>query len=136
MTPTQACARCPKSAQNCWGACPCLEDGKNITLHQSRGYCPLARFGTAERPDGWDDEPAADAPPPPAPVAIPRERWPLCIKAVALLAKPEDKGVGDTAHRVLAAGGGDALAKLFEQATGRACGCSDRAARLNDLYPY
>jgi hypothetical protein len=67
---------------------------------------------------------------------VPRDQWPLVVKAMALAAKPEDKGVGDTAKRMLAGMGADALAKLYEQATGRECGCKDRAARLNALYPY
>lgn len=132
------CARCPRSSRNCAGPCACLEDGKDTTLHQGYRYCPLGKFGEGSdaKPTGWDELPAA--PPAPAeqpPVAVPRADWPLSIRALALVAQPGDTGIGDVAHRVLAGMGADALAKLYEQATGKPCGCADRAAKLNQLFP-
>lgn len=73
MTPVQACARCPRSAQNCAGSCPCTVDTKDITLHQARRYCPLARYGEGSdaKPAGWDELPEAAMPPAPVPGEAP-----------------------------------------------------------------
>ena len=142
MNPVVACSRCPGMTVGCSGACPCPVDRKDIALHQAARYCPLARFGegTDAKPGAWDENaPDANvAPPPPAvaPVAVPREKWPFAVRVLARKAKPGEVGIGDTLHRLIGHLGGDAMAHAFTRLTGRDCGCSDRAAKLNRLYPY
>jgi hypothetical protein len=70
------------------------------------------------------------------------EAWPLAVKMLAMGRKPGDKGAGDTLARlfnVLPAykgmGAGDAF-KAFMKSIGKPCGCSDRQAKLNAMYPY
>jgi hypothetical protein len=59
-----SCPTCPHSARGCAGPCACLIDGKDISVHKAVGYCPDGRFGTAEKPAGWDEMPVR----PPLPV--------------------------------------------------------------------
>ncbi len=61
--------------------------------------------------------------------------WPLWAIALAVIAKPEDKGIGDVVARMI----GDensAAFKAWHQATfGRPCGCNGRQERWNRMYP-
>jgi hypothetical protein len=148
MTPTQACARCPKCERDCLGTCACLIDNRDISDHQAVLYCPLARFGTDSdvKPPAWDAEPiepsiaparVVNRPAASIPVKpIPRSEWPRPVRALAVLAKPGESGVGDTAQRLIGHMGGEAMKRLYVELVGRDCGCNARRERLNLLYPY
>ncbi len=66
---------------------------------------------------------------------IPRKDWPLWAKGLAMLAKPEDKGVGDILARTIGAENSEAFKKWFKATTGKDCGCTGRHRRLNIEYP-
>ncbi len=67
------------------------------------------------------------------PVADPKDQssWPVLARVAAKMAKPEDKGVGDTVQRLAALVGGEQFKALVPN-----CGCSDRQKWLNEKYPY
>lgn len=72
----------------------------------------------------------------PQPVADLKESWPWWARQIAKRATPEDKGVGDTAARLIGAVGGDAFKSGFEALTGTNCGCDARQESLNVQFPY
>jgi predicted O-methyltransferase YrrM len=74
----------------------------------------------------------AVAPAAPAPV----DSWPLLARMVAKAATASEWGVGDTVARCLHLVGADSLANAYKLITGTDCGCADRRAKLNALYPY
>lgn len=123
-----------KAGIMCGGVCPCPVDRRDIVRHVAANYCPAGYFGTTEKPEGFDDEPQTE--PESVVVAVPRDQWPTLIRIIAASRKEGEAGAGDTAKRVLHHLGADALAWLYEKATGRECGCADRQAKLNRLYPY
>ena len=67
--------------------------------------------------------------------AVPRDQWPIGFKFIGSFAKvPPDKGVGDTAKRLLGEKG-----EWFKRETkkrGIDCGCSARQIEWNQKYPY
>jgi len=73
---------------------------------------------------------------PPKPKPMPRDEWPLHIRLLVLVAKPEDKGIGDVIARVVGPIGGDAFKVWYEKAFGKSCGCSERQETLNQTYPF
>ncbi len=74
--------------------------------------------------------------PKPIPIQpIPRKDWPVWAKALAMIAKPEDKGIGDTVARTVGAENSEAFKKWFKVTTGKDCGCSGRQRRWNIEYP-
>jgi hypothetical protein len=52
-----------------------------------------------------------------------------------MLAKPQDKGAGDTIARLIASVGLDRW-KAFSKKLGMPCNCDARQADLNERYPY
>ncbi len=66
---------------------------------------------------------------------IPRDQWPLWTKALAMIAKPEDKGIGDVVARTIGAENSEAFKKWFKATTGKDCVCSGRQRRWNIEYP-
>jgi hypothetical protein len=66
---------------------------------------------------------------------IARSEWPLWAKALLLVAKPEDKGLGDIIARIVGPIGGDAYKAWFQKIFNRTCGCSERQETLNSKYP-
>jgi hypothetical protein len=62
--------------------------------------------------------------------------WPLFARIISMLRTDEDRGIGDTVARNLSKFGANALKRVFKRLTGRECGCADRQAALNHLYPY
>ncbi len=66
---------------------------------------------------------------------IPRKDWPLWAKALAMIAKPEDKGIGDVVARTIGAENSEAFKKWFKATTGKDCGCTGRHRRWNTEYP-
>lgn len=88
----------------------------------------LAPAAKPSPPKGPKSEPV-----PPQP--IPREKWPRWVKLVAMLRKPEDKGVGDTVASIAAKMGGDKF-KVWAERLKIPCGCSERQDLWNVRYPY
>jgi hypothetical protein len=115
------------------------------TVGRERGWWKIDRDNpawarvleiAAAHPQTWRHRAAPAAKAKPVPVAVPRDRWPFVVRVLAARAKAVEKGVGDTAKRLLLRMVADGLAWLYEKATGRPCGCADRQAKLNALYPY
>lgn len=73
--------------------------------------------------------------PPVVHTAQPRDKWPGWAEALARFGKVEDIGVGDTAQRIAARVGGEVFKWLAEK-LGLPCGCKERQAEWNKLYPY
>ncbi len=67
--------------------------------------------------------------------AIPIDQWPLWAKALAQLATPEDKGIGDVTARMI----GDERSEKFKAwylvTFGKKCGCNGRQKLWNQKYP-
>ncbi len=66
---------------------------------------------------------------------VPRKDWPLWAKALVMIAKPEDKGIGDVVARTIGTENSEAFKKWFKATTGKDCGCTGRQARYNLQYP-
>jgi len=67
------------------------------------------------------------------PVEVPRENWPAAVNALAMLAKPQDRGIGDVIARNLGFVG-EAF-KAAAKRLGVDCGCDARRDRFNVMYP-
>jgi hypothetical protein len=63
-------------------------------------------------------------------------QWPIWAKAMALMKKEEDKGVGDTVYRVIGPPASEAFQKWYARIFGKSCGCSRRHLRWNEQYRY
>lgn len=74
---------------------------------------------------------ARPAPPKPDP-----SKWPILARAIRWNRQEGDRGVGSTLKRMLGNVGADVIAEWYERITGHPCGCSDRAAKLDALFPY
>lgn len=70
------------------------------------------------------------------PLPLPPELWPKWAKALALLARAEDVGVGDTVFRVIGAANSAAFKAWYLAAFGQSCGCAERQAEWNAKYAY
>lgn len=62
--------------------------------------------------------------------------WPLWAKTISLAKNDQDAGVGSTVERVIGPFGGTAFKTFYEATFSRPCGCSERAAAWDALYPY
>jgi hypothetical protein len=90
-----------------------------------------------------------------ASTAWPRDKWPLSVRLIERLKSEADQGAGDTLHRIINGMTGRRLVGLiarrfglpiddrsnwmslvFEKITGRSCGCADRQAAMNRVFPY
>lgn len=137
-----ACLACKKRGPIGDGPCACTIDGVDITRHSEADYCPLSFYGTADKPQGWDELPKAGEPgAAPAPRhephrPVPYAEWPLKVKTLATMRTAGETGVGDTAKRLLSWLGAETMAAAYTKLTGTDCGCADKADRLNTLYPY
>ncbi len=69
------------------------------------------------------------------PKPVPSKDWPLWAKALAMIAKPEDKGIGDVVARTIGSENSDAFKKWYKATTGKDCGCTGRQRRWNIEYP-
>lgn len=49
----KVCRQCNMSPPRCGGHCPCKVDHREILDHAKANYCPLGKFGTTAKPDGW-----------------------------------------------------------------------------------
>lgn len=117
----------------------CLLDCMDIIRHADDGYCPKGKFGTAERREGYppaDGDCVAPAPMPSVPKQpIPRNKWPLHIKVIAVFRSSSDTGIGDTIERC-AGTAGRSFKDWYKEKTGKPCGCDGRKDAFNFLYPY
>lgn len=52
------------------------------------------------------------------------------------MAKRKSKGLGDTIEKITEATGIKSAVKLFTDITGIDCGCDERKAKLNAMFPY
>jgi len=52
------------------------------------------------------------------------------------MATKKAKGLGDTIEQITEATGIKAAVEMFSKATGIDCGCDERKAKLNKLFPY
>lgn len=68
-------------------------------------------------------------------IAVPESDWPLWAKALKLLAKPEDKGIGDVVARTIGSETSQAFKTWFKKTFNRDCGCAGRHAQWNAMYP-
>ena len=70
-----------------------------------------------------------------APILVPKRSWPLILLPMKLLAKPEDKGLGDIVERTIGPVGGNAYKIWYKATFGKECGCTKRKDNLNLRYP-
>ena len=103
-----------------------LRGGEVILGDESATSLPV---GIATRE--WHTKPADSGP-----TAKPIRAWPFWARWLAKRRQPGDAGAGDTLARILGKVGADRAAKVWEQVTGTACGCSDRRGWLNGRYSY
>lgn len=61
--------------------------------------------------------------------------WPWYVRAITILQKEEDRGIGDTIHRNLARFGANHMIWLLKKLN-IDCGCHDRQDYLNAMFPY
>jgi hypothetical protein len=61
--------------------------------------------------------------------------WPIFLKPFLLMAKPEDRGLGDILARAIGPMGGDAFKKWHREFTGHDCKCELRQEGLNLQFP-
>ncbi len=66
---------------------------------------------------------------------IPYVKWPVWAEMLARLSTSEDKGLGDTAKRIIGDENSDAFKKWFELTFNKDCGCAGRQRELNQKYP-
>ena len=134
------CHRCPHRRKHVLGAVPCELDGVDIIVHAAESVCPDGRYGTREWPEGFTlpvlgavtvGVGVADVVKP-----VPATEWPLAAKIIRRMSLDHEAGVGSTLTRLLAGVGGDQFKRWYKKLTGTDCGCSDRAAKLDAMYPY
>jgi hypothetical protein len=109
-------------------SCDRFEPGR--PYDPARDCRPCWLYGNDPRYRELWDGPAPDSP------RLDRSAWPLPARALARLAAAGERGLGDTAARVLAKFGGEAMKRFYKKLFGRDCGCGSRQAALNRLYPY
>lgn len=68
--------------------------------------------------------------------AIPQNKWPIFIRAIAKFRAIGDIGLGDTIVHLLGPNRSDRFKKWFTRKFGRSCGCTERQKWLNLRYPY
>lgn len=65
---------------------------------------------------------------------VPRDQWPAWANELAGRSIPADSGIGDVIARTLGKCG-SVFKSAFKKLTGRDCGCGNRQAKLNAMYP-
>ena len=61
--------------------------------------------------------------------------WPAVFLPLKLLARPEDKGLGDIIARTIGPLGGDAFKSWHLKTFGKSCGCNARQEAWNARFP-
>lgn len=106
--------------------------GAMIVVDGDKAKAILSKCPEGSAPPEHNEGPPAQ----PKPISPePLDRWPVWVRAAALLAKPDDKGLGDVIARTVGPIGGDAYKTWFKRVTGKPCGCSERQETLNAIYP-
>lgn len=62
--------------------------------------------------------------------------WPVWAKAIKLVGKPPDAGVGDTIHRLIGDENSATFKAWYHTTFGRTCGCHGRQKLWNQQYHY
>lgn len=63
------------------------------------------------------------------------KEWPVLLKPLKLMAKEQDKGLGDIVLRIIGDENSDKFKKWYFNSFGHDCGCSSRQSWLNRKYP-
>ncbi|MDE2098242.1 MAG: hypothetical protein KGL39_13385 [Patescibacteria group bacterium] len=108
--------------------------GAIIIVDDALAEATLKRCPPGTQPEPWKAAPVKRQPAAPT-KPLPRESWPLWVKALALVAKPEDKGIGDVLARIISLVGGKAYNAFYLKTFGQPCGCIKRQNALNGQYP-
>ena len=108
------------------GTCVRCEHNTDRAWHEKQVQVMLTVGAPPIRPSIAPQTPVA---------AIPRAEWPMWAKGLAVLAKPEDKGIGDTVERLAKVAGAKSLVEFAKDKGLPDCGCADRKARWNQQYP-
>jgi hypothetical protein len=66
---------------------------------------------------------------------VPRAEWPTWAKLLALIAKPEDRGIGSVIERTIGPFGGTSFKVWYEVTFGKSCGCSERRESFDIQFP-
>jgi hypothetical protein len=69
------------------------------------------------------------------PLPMVARSWPIWAKALKMIAKPQDKGIGDVVRRKFGAENSDRFKKWYKATFGKDCGCTGRQAQWNRKYP-
>ena len=85
------------------------------------------------RSNVWSPPPAGTVIPSVPVQPVPYDKWPIGAKTMALARNKQDKGVGDTIHRLIPKA--DELITFLKR-WNIDCGCSNRRASLNARFPY
>ena len=143
------CHHCPNWDRSISGKPPCKINGRYFADNAADGICPdtLNRFNLSS---GELAELQPAAPPQPEIKPIPRDQWTDRVQSLAELAQPGETGIGQVVTRLIATsesrlqaaaviaeefGAVSTIVGAFKWLTGKECGCGDKAARLDMLYP-
>lgn len=96
---------------------------ENLTVDCRVGPDPFPNKWTEARAESSEEDP------------IPHEQWPFWALALEILAKPEDKGIGDIIERTIGPIGGDKFKAWHLKVFKRGCGCSERQNTFNERFP-
>ncbi len=99
-------------------------EGDELTLTDEACAELLIKYGGAR-------DPTRHALPSP----IPRDQWPRLARWLSRRSTASDRGLGDTLARLLSRLGVARFKIWFHTLTGHDCGCADRQAHLNAIYP-
>jgi len=59
----------------------------------------------------------------------------LLARQGRIIETPAPRGLGDRIHLIAVALGLDRVARAFERVTGKPCGCAQRRAKMNGIFP-
>lgn len=62
--------------------------------------------------------------------------WPFWAKALKLLAKPHDKGIGDVITRTIGPEKSEAFKSWYKATFNKDCGCTGRQEKWNRMYSF
>ncbi len=100
------------------------DDGKSAIAARKAGEGQAQDENSSYRASEWKH-----------PDPVPRDQWPMWAKALAQFSKPDDKGIGDVAARVIGAENSLAFKTWFKATFNRDCGCNGRQKLWNQKYP-
>lgn len=133
------CQACPHGADNGRRpgplSTPCTASpGKSPWFELAKkGYCPLGKFpapGTGTKYHSVNVQKRQPSP------TKPISEWPAIARAIYRRRKAGETGVGDTVARWIGKAGGEKFKAVYKRITGHDCGCANRQAALNQMFPY